>query len=1166
MKPGIIIILLLSLLMQMPAVGQQVYEYHFRNNLSEQGGGGPALNALGTAAYTNEALPVSCLDRPVYSFAQNEGVQFDNASGFITDEYSIEMYFRFTNISGYMRVIDFKNRSVDSGLYVNSSQILFYDELAISSSVFSTTDYAHLLITRNGTSDLVSVYVNGSIAGTFTDTYDRALPGVDDLFNFFRDDTISGGEAQPGHIALLRIYDYELNSTEVSNSYSNMEDASATVAFDPDINSACLTGNVFNFTNTSQNSGGVTYAWQFGDGNSSSGTNASHSYASIGNYTVLLIADNGGGCTDSASASVSVVTGTTPTITPSGSVYLCTGGSVTLTASSGTSYLWSTGATTQAILVSNAGTYTVTVTDGACYGVSDPVTVTKHSSIPGGINYINGPAIACPGQSYVYTTNNVLRAVYYTWTLPTGATISGQSSYQTTDTSVTIDFDAGFTTGGTIQVTAFNGCGTRIRTKNVNPTPPVTPQPITGPTSVCPGIPATFSTAADSVVDTYNWTAPAGSSISGQGSNQVDITFPIGFTSGYIYVTATNTCGTSNQRALLVRSIPAPPTQIFGPSNALCGTTQAYTIDTVQDALSYTWTAPAGASVVAGQGTDTVQIDFTTGFTTGYVRVTSNNSCGSSSYRNLLVSGDVLISDDPDSSSVCSGDQVVFSVSASGTGINYQWRKGGVAITDTGAFNGSATATLTINPADSSYMGLYDCVLSRSCGNSDTSAVALLNLDDGLQQPGAVSGPAVACSGNQGFAYSVAPVAGVTYYYWSGNTGVTIVSGQGTPNVTVDFGTTTLSGYEIYVQSQAACGLSDTSMIWVRTSVSTPSFTTAPSTVCAGTTGEAFEVATVAGADTYTWTGPANTTIASGQGTNAVTIDFGAGFTSGQVCVTASNICFTSPQRCKNVISTPNRPGNIQGVSHGVCNTTKTYTVNPVANATSYTWTVSTGATIASGQGTNSIEVDFGPSFTSGTVEVVSVNSCGNSPSRSRTVYGAPVKPAAITGNAAPCSGSTGNVYSVDPLPGATFYSWTVPSGASITSGATSNSITVDFGTNTGNITARGENSCGSGAKKYLAIVFTCRLADVETTSGNLFSLYPNPASDLIRLNFTHELTGSGKISLLDPAGRLISEVNVNDVEAGEELLIDIESLPAGLYIVSIQHNNSLMHHKFIKQ
>src|SRR5688500_11849953 len=63
----------------------------------------------------------------------------------------------------------------------------------------------------------------------------------------------------------------------------------------------------------------------------------------------------------------------TPTITPSGPVDLCTGGSVTLTATAGVSYLWSNGATTQAIVVTTAGSYVVTVDDGAgCIEASDP--------------------------------------------------------------------------------------------------------------------------------------------------------------------------------------------------------------------------------------------------------------------------------------------------------------------------------------------------------------------------------------------------------------------------------------------------------------------------------------------------------------------------------------------------------------------------------------------------------------------------------------------------------------------------------------------------------------------------------------------------------------------------------------------------------------------------
>jgi hypothetical protein len=65
------------------------------------------------------------------------------------------------------------------------------------------------------------------------------------------------------------------------------------------------------------------------------------------------------------------------TISPAGTVNICQGDSVTLTASSANSYLWSNNATTQSITVSTSGNYSVTVTDGnGCSASSSPTTVT----------------------------------------------------------------------------------------------------------------------------------------------------------------------------------------------------------------------------------------------------------------------------------------------------------------------------------------------------------------------------------------------------------------------------------------------------------------------------------------------------------------------------------------------------------------------------------------------------------------------------------------------------------------------------------------------------------------------------------------------------------------------------------------------------------------------
>lgn len=70
-----------------------------------------------------------------------------------------------------------------------------------------------------------------------------------------------------------------------------------------------------------------------------------------------------------------------------------------------------------------------------------------------------------------------------------------------------------------------------------------------------------------------------------------------------------------------------------------------------------------------------------------------------------------------------------------------------------------------------------------------------------------------------------------------------------------------------------------------------------------------------------------------------------------------------------------------------------------------------------------------------------------------------------IAGDATPCPGSSGEVYSVTNNPSATFYTWTLPSGA--TGASLTNSITVDYATSTGgDITVTASNgTCQSGAQ-----------------------------------------------------------------------------------------------------
>jgi len=77
-----------------------------------------------------------------------------------------------------------------------------------------------------------------------------------------------------------------------------------------------------------------------------------------------------------------------PTITSSGPTTFCAGNGITLTCSTGTSYLWNTGATTQSIDVSTAGNFSVTVTNANGCSAQSAVTTTSVTPAPwANVNY-----------------------------------------------------------------------------------------------------------------------------------------------------------------------------------------------------------------------------------------------------------------------------------------------------------------------------------------------------------------------------------------------------------------------------------------------------------------------------------------------------------------------------------------------------------------------------------------------------------------------------------------------------------------------------------------------------------------------------------------------------------------------------------------------------------
>lgn len=127
------------------------------------------------------------------------------------------------------------------------------------------------------------------------------------------------------------------------------------------------------FTDQSLNT--VTWAWDFGDGNTSSSQNPSHTYATFGRYTVCLTATDVCGGQHTVCRDISVCPALIP-ITLGSDTAAC--GNAIIGLSGYSSYIWNNGATTAQINITTSGTYSIEVVDAAgCMG-RDTLNVTIH--------------------------------------------------------------------------------------------------------------------------------------------------------------------------------------------------------------------------------------------------------------------------------------------------------------------------------------------------------------------------------------------------------------------------------------------------------------------------------------------------------------------------------------------------------------------------------------------------------------------------------------------------------------------------------------------------------------------------------------------------------------------------------------------------------------------
>jgi len=191
-----------------------------------------------------------------------------------------------------------------------------------------------------------------------------------------------------------------------------------TVNFTTNNTSQCINGNSFVFTNTTSiSSGTLTYLWKFGDGNTATTTNATHTYAAPGTYTVKLIATSGNGCIDSTSQNVTINVKPTPDFTVNNAGQCLQGNNFVFTNTSSISsgsitYLWNFGDGGSATTLSASHSYTVagnyqvklitTSNNGCVDSITRNVVVYAQ---PSGLISTPSSTIICQGSSVTLTVS-----------------------------------------------------------------------------------------------------------------------------------------------------------------------------------------------------------------------------------------------------------------------------------------------------------------------------------------------------------------------------------------------------------------------------------------------------------------------------------------------------------------------------------------------------------------------------------------------------------------------------------------------------------------------------------------------------------------------------------------------------------------------------------------
>ena len=445
--------------------------------------------------------------------------------------------------------------------------------------------------------------------------------------------------------------------------------------------------------------------------------------------------------------------------------------------------------------------------------------------------------------------------------------------------------------------------------------------------------------------------------------------------------------------------------------------------------MSYQW--QFDGTDISGATASSLTIDPASSSDVGDYTVVITTTCGSvtSSAAALSVVDSVTIDTDPASTVGCVGGSVTLTVVASGTALEYQWRKDSVDI------SGATAASLTLDELTSEDVADYDVVVTSNCGTA-TSAAATLTVNDPVTITAEPSSTTLCEAEMLSLSVTATGTTPLTYQWrkdGSDIAGATASSFSITSVSTDDDG-----DYDVVVTNDCGSLTSATATVTVD---ALPQITIEPTDQepCLGDTVTLTVTATGASPLTYQWrldgTDIIGATSSSYSITSAATSD------EGNYDVVVTNDCGTTTSALANltiadVVITSDPSGGVFCIGDSV-----TLSVTATGAATiSYQWQLD-GSDISGATGsTHTIDpLAFGDE---GDYSVVVSNGCGSVTSATATVE---IGDALITSDLSDTTACVGDAVTLSVTatsPQTLSYQWLLD-GTAI-SGETGSSLTID--------------------------------------------------------------------------------------------------------------------------